>query len=106
MGMNRGEIWLARMAAPDKTRPVVLISRQSAYETRELLTVASVTTRVRMIASHVPVGRDEGLDREGAINCDSLSTVHRSQLRQRLSVLRPSKVAEVDDALRYSLGLD
>jgi len=59
-----------------------------------------------MIASHVPVGRDEGLDREGAINCDSLSTVHRSQLRQRLSVLRPSKAAEVDDALRYSLGLD
>ena len=104
--MNRGEIWLANMLAPDKPRPVVLVSRESAYENRELITVATVTTHVRDIDSHVPVGRYEGLDRESAMNCDQLSTIHRSQLRRRLAKLPPAKIAELNDALRYSLGLD
>lgn len=104
--MNRGDIWLARLLAPDKPRPVVLVSRQEAYGTRELLTFAPVTTRIRPLASHVPIGRADGLDRDSAINCDQLGTIHRSQLASRLAHLSEAKVAELDDALRFSLGLD
>jgi mRNA interferase MazF len=94
------------MLAPDKPRPVVLVSRESAYESRELITVATVTTHVRDLVSHVPVGRREGLDRDSAINCDQLSTIHRSQLTSRIAKLPPVKIAELNEALRYSLGLE
>ena len=103
--MKRGELWIADLPRPDKPRPVVLVSREEAYSIREVITVAPVTTRVRDIASHVRVGRDDGLEREGAINCDRLATIHRSQLKSRIARLRPDKLAELDDALHFALGL-
>ena len=54
----------------------------------------------------VPVGRRDGLDREGVVNCDQLGTIHRDQLIERIGELDPSTLAAVDDALRFSLGLD
>src|SRR2546427_6812490 len=104
--MKRGEIWLAELPLPDKRRPVVLVSRDAAYEVRDMLPVGPVTTRPRAVASHVAVGRDEGLDRNSAINCDRLQTVHRTVLRTKVGSLGPSAIDALDDALRYALGLD
>ena len=104
--MNRAEIWIADLPPPDKRRPVVLVSRGVAYETRELVTVAPITSRVRQIASHVLVGAEDGIQQRSAINCDRLQTIHRSLLRTRVGPLPAPKVQELDDALRYALGLD
>jgi mRNA interferase MazF len=104
--MKRGEVWVADLPPPDKRRPVVLVSREEAYGLREQLTVAPITTRLRAIASHVPVGRDDGLERESAINCDQVLTLHRSRLKSRIGPLSRSKIEELDTALRFSLGLD
>jgi mRNA interferase MazF len=104
--VNRGEIWIADLPPPDKRRPVVLVSRDTAYEAREIFTVAPVTTRLRQIGSHVAVGVDDGLTQRSAINCDRLQTVHRSLLKRYIASLTEARVAELDDALRYSLGLD
>jgi mRNA interferase MazF len=104
--VKRAEIWIADFPPPDKRRPVVLVSREAAYETREMLTVAPITTRLRAVASHVTVGAAEGLERPSAINCDRLQTIHRSVLRSYVGPLSDSKVEDLDDALRYSLGLD
>lgn len=87
-------------------RPVVLVSREEAYPRRSRFTVAPVTTRVRQIRTHVPVGPREGLDREGEVNCDALVTIERYRLIERIGALEPSMLADLDDALRFSLGLD
>lgn len=104
--LHRGDVWWATLAPPNKTRPVVLISREAAYGVRSRMAVAPVTTRIRRVPTHVPVGPRDGLDRDGAVNCDEVSTIHRSQLLERIGALDPSTLAEVDDALRFSLGLD
>ena len=104
--LHRGEVWWATLAPPNKTRPVVLLSRQTAYGIRAHMTVAPVTTRVRRVPTHVPVGPRDGLDRDSAVNCDELSTIHRNQLIELIGALDPSTLAAVDDALRFSLGLD
>ena len=103
--MKREEIWLADFPRPDKRRPVVLVSRSDAYELRQQVTVAPVTTHLRAIPSHVTLGPEDGVDRDSAINCDGLTTVQKSALRTRLGTLTRAKADELDRALRFSLGL-
>ena len=42
--MRRGEIWWADLAAPVGSRPVVLLSRNAAYNFREFVTISTVST--------------------------------------------------------------
>jgi mRNA interferase MazF len=104
--MNRGELWWARMPAPIGRRPVVLVSRASAYSARTNVTVAEVSRTVRGIPSEVPLGAADGLPRRCALNTDNLVTIPKTRLEARIALLRPAKLAALDDALRFSLGLD
>jgi mRNA interferase MazF len=101
--MKRGEVWWATL---DKRRPVVLLSRDEAYEVRAMVIVAPVSTTVRGFSVEVKVGRSEGLPRAGVINCDWLVTIPKSDLIERAGVLSATKVALLDEALRFALGLD
>lgn len=104
--LKRAEIWWARLPPPDKTRPVILVSREQAYAVRAYVTVARVTTRRRGLRSEVALGPKEGLSRECVANSDDLLTIHRRRLIERIGVIPESRVAELDSALAFSLGLD
>lgn len=101
--MKRGEVWWARV---DKRRPVVLLSRQEAYAVRAMVIVAPVSTTVRGFAVEVRVGRKEGLPRAAVVNCDWLVTVPKADLLERAGSLSGAKLAQLDDALKFALGLD
>jgi mRNA interferase MazF len=101
--MRRGEVWWARI---DKRRPVVLVSRDEAYGIRALVIVAPASTTVRDYAVEVKIGRREGLERSCVVNCDWLVTLPKRDLIQRAGVLGQTKLAQLDNALRFALGLD
>jgi mRNA interferase MazF len=101
--MKRGEIWWARV---DKRRPVVLVSRDEAYAVRALVIVAPVSTTVRGFALEVRVGAAEGLPRSAVVNCDWLATIPKADLLERVGVLSKAKLARLDGALRFALGLE
>ncbi len=101
--MKRGEVWWARV---DKRRPVVLFSRDEAYAVRALVIVAPATTTVRGYAVEVKLGRREGLPRECVVNCDWLVTLPKEDLLERAGSLTDSKRRQLDDALRFALGLE
>lgn len=101
--MRRGEVWWARV---DKRRPVVLVSRDEAYDVRALVIVAPVSTTLRGFALEVKVGRAEGLPRSAVVNGDWLVTVPKSDLLERAGVLSAEKLARLDAALSFALGLD
>lgn len=101
--MRRGEVWWARV---DKRRPVVLISRDEAYDVRALVIVAPATTTIRGYAVEVKLGRREGLSRSCVVNCDWLVTISKDHLESRVGVLSGEKLGQLDDALRFALGLD
>jgi mRNA interferase MazF len=60
--VRRGEVWWARV---DERRPVVLLSRNEAYDVRALVLVAPATTTVRGYAVEVKEG--DLLDRAGVL---------------------------------------
>jgi mRNA interferase MazF len=101
--VRRGEIW---WAAVDKRRPVVLLSRDEAYAVRAMVIAAPISTTIRGFAVEVRVGRREGLPETSVVNCDWLVTLPKRLLERRIGALSERKLAQLDDALRFALGLD
>lgn len=104
--MRRGGVWLAELPPPDRTRPVVLVSRDEAYAIRRHVTVAAITTRRRNPPTQVPVGVTHGLTRDSVVNCDLLFTLDRELLIDHVGDLGTGQLREVDEALKLALGLD
>lgn len=104
--MRRGEIWWADLPPPAGRRPVLLVSRHEAYAVRELLLVAPVTTRMRGIPTEVPLDKKDGLPKRCVVNADTLTTVPKRCLSNRVAALSTTKLREVDAALKFALGLD
>jgi len=104
--VRRGEIWWAELASPAGKRPVLLLSRNEAYAVRELVMVAPLTTRIRGIPSEVSLGDEDGVPRACVINVDTITTIAKASLRERLTALSAEKLKAVEEALHFSLGLE
>ena len=98
-GIARGDVWLYRFKAPDKRRPVVVLSRQAAIALLHTVMVAPVTSTIRGAPSEVTIGPDEGLKHESAISLDHVQTVEKARLVQHVGSLGPAKLRDVCRAL-------
>ena len=103
--MRRGEIWWAEVEPPAGRRPVVLLSRDEAYVVRSLIIVAPITTHIRHISSEVPLGADDGMPQNCVANLDTITTIPKDCLRNRLAALSPQKMKEVEAAIHFALGM-
>ena len=104
--MKRGEIWWAILELPVGRRPVVLLSRDVAYAIRTNVTVAEVTRTIRALRSEVALGKRDGLPQTCVVNTDNVATIPKARLESKIASLSALKRAELDEALRFSLGLD
>lgn len=104
--MRRGEVWWADLPPPAGRRPVLLLSRNEAYAVRELATVAPVTTRARRIPTEVALGPAEGLPKACVVNLDTITTIPRRTLADRIGPLPAEKLAAVETALLFALGFE
>jgi len=100
----RGDIWLYRFAAPDKRRPVLVLSRQAALLHLRTAVVAPITSTIHGIQSECRVGAVEGLKHDSVVNLDHLYTVPQSELRRWIGHLGEEKMDEVCAALAIALG--
>ncbi|MCY3022417.1 MAG: type II toxin-antitoxin system PemK/MazF family toxin [Planctomycetota bacterium] len=103
--MRRGEVCWYKFPHPDKRRPVVILTRDSALEFLHEVTVAPVTTTIRDIPTEVLLTRADGLPTDCAVNLDHIQTVSRSRLGPLIATLRPEKMAALRAALLFALGL-
>ena len=103
--MKRGEVRWYTFKAPDKKRPVVILTRSSVIEYFGVVTVAPVTSTVRDIPSEVPLGKNDGMPREWAVNLDHIQTVSRARVGRLIAVLSPEKLVQVKKAIYFALDL-
>jgi mRNA interferase MazF len=104
--LRRGEVRWYRFARPDKQRPVVILTRDSILEYLGEVSVAPITTTVRGIASEVRLGVEDGVPRDCAVNLDHVQTVAKGRLGALVATLSPGRMAEIREALLFSLGFD
>ncbi len=101
--MKRGEVRWYRFTHPDKRRPVVILSRNSAIDVLAEVTVAPVTSTTRDIASEVPLGETDGMPRSCAVNLDHIQTVAKNKVGKLIATLDMEKLAELRSAIRFAL---
>jgi mRNA interferase MazF len=105
-GIARGDIRLYRFAPPDKARPVVVLTRDSALQYLSTATVAPVTSSIRGVPSEVRLDEEDGMKSPCAVNLHNPVTVSQQRLGKRVAHLAPIRMREVCAALRFSLGCD
>lgn len=104
--MNQGDIYWYTFRAPDKRRPVLILTRNSAIRYLSAVTVAPVTATIRGIPSEVVVTAADGMLNDSAINCDNIQTVPKANLSRFMTQLSAAKMREVRTALEFALGFD
>ncbi|MBA7650179.1 putative endoribonuclease MazF5 [subsurface metagenome] len=103
--MKRGEIWWAELPSPIRKRPVVLLSRDEAYPIRNAVTVAEVTTTIRDIPVEVCLGPEDGLPKRCVANLDTIITIRKELLRERVCLLSAEKISQVNQAIKFAFCL-
>jgi mRNA interferase MazF len=104
--MERGEVRWYTFAEPDKTRPILILTRSSAIHYLNAVTIAPITTTIRGVPSEVPLSAADGLMGDCAANFYNVQTVPKSKVGAWISTLTPQRMAEVDRALQFALGIE
>ena len=102
----RRDVWLYRFAAPDKRRPVVVLTRQEVIGLLRTVMVAPITSAIHDAPSEVLVGVEEGLEGTSAVNLDHVQTVERLKLERYVGHLSAAKMRLVCRALALATGCD
>ncbi len=103
--IKRGEVRWYRFGTPDKRRPVVILTRDSAIEYLAELTVAPVTSTIRDIPTEVVLSRQDAVPRDCAVNCDHIQTVAKGKIGSAITTLTADRMEQVRQAVAFALDL-
>ena len=104
--MKRGEIYWYTFKAPNKRRPVLILTRSAIIPYLNTVTIAPITSTVRDIPSEVFLTTEDGMGRECAVNFDNIQTVDKSKIGELITQLSFERLEEVREAIYFALGLD
>ena len=96
-------IHLARL---DKTRPVLVLTRELVRPYLNTVTIAPITSVVRGLSTEVPVGPANGLTAPSVVACDHITTIPAAALGDQVGRLLEGQEAELSDAIRAAFDLD
>ena len=93
------------LAQLDKTRPVLILTREPVRPLLSRVTVAPITTTARGLSTEVPVGARNGLDHPCVVSCDNLTTIPVDALGRTIGRLLPDQEAALAEAIRSAFDL-
>lgn len=96
-------IHLARL---DKTRPVVVLTRELVRPHLTSVTIAPITTSVRGLSTEVAVGEANGLAAPSVISCDNITTIPTVALGRQIGLLLDGQEPALSEAIRAAFDLD
>jgi len=103
--VRRGEVRWYQFKAPDKKRPVVVLTRDSILEYLGEVTVAPITRTIRNIPSEVYLSTQDGMQQDCAANFDHIQTVSGTKIGSLITTLSKDKLQEVNEAIHFALNL-
>ncbi len=94
------------VAQLDKTRPVLVLTRELVRAHLQAVTVAPITTTIRGLSTEVPVGAANGLAGPSVVSCDNVTTIPTEALREQIGVLLDHQELPLSEAIRAAFDLD
>lgn len=104
--MKQGDIRWYTFKAPDKKRPVLVLTRSDVIDYLGEITVAPITTTIRDIPSEVALSTEDGMPKDCAINFDHIQTVQKGKLGALITTLPQNKMQFVKQAVVFAFGLE
>ena len=105
--VKHGDVNGYTFRAPDKRRPVLILTRSSAVSFLTGITVAPITTTIRGISSEVLLTPGEdGMLEDCVVNTDNIQTIQKANLGELITQLSHARMREVRAAIEFSLGFD
>ena len=96
-------IYLARL---DKTRPVLVLTRELVRPHLRRVTVAPITSTVRGLSAEVVVGVRNGLDHDSVVNLDNIVTIPVADLGRQVGFLHPDQERALSEAIAAAFDLE
>ena len=103
-GLRRGDVRLYRFPIPDKERPVVIMTQDSAIDHLATVTVAPITSSIRDVPSQVVLDEHDGMKQPCVVNLHKLITVRKANVGQRVASLSERRLAEICAAMNFEVG--
>lgn len=109
----RGEVWYTDLS-PSKgseqggMRPVLVIQNDVGNRHAPTTIVAPITSKLtkHLLPTHTPIKQGEGgLRAESIVLLEQVRVIDKSRLLQKLGTLDSEKMADVDKAIKISLGV-
>lgn len=104
--MERGEVRWYKFKPPDKERPAVVLTRDSALQFLGEATIAPITSTIRGIPTEVLLGESDSMKTACVVNLDHVQTVSKGKLGALITKLSEAKMSEIKQALLFAYGFD
>ena len=96
-------IHLARL---DKSRPVLVLTRELVRPHLNTVTVAPITKTIRGLSTEIAVGTENGLDDRCVVACDHVTTIPVTALGRQVGLLLDEQETDLTRAIHAAFDLD
>lgn len=96
-------IHLARL---DKSRPVLVLTRELVRPHLNTVTVAPLSTTIRGLSTEVVCGPANGLAERSVVACDHITTIPAASLGRQIGYLLDEQEPQLTDAIHNAFDLD
>ena len=103
-GVAKGDVRLYKSQPPDKKRPVLVLTRDSAIPYLTSVTVAPITSTIRGVPFEVLLSEEHGMKSACVKNLHNLITLPQVRIGRHVARLNSTRMAEIWAALQFSRG--
>jgi mRNA interferase MazF len=90
----------------DKSRPVLILTRELVRPHLSTVTVAPITTTIRGLSTEVHLDAANGLSGPSVVSCDNLTTIPVEALGAQIGVLLDHQEQKLSEAVQAAFDLD
>lgn len=90
----------------DKSRPVLILTREAVRPHLNTVTVAPITTTVRGLSTEILVDSANGLQERSVVACDHITTIPVAVLGKQIGRLLDAQETDLTEAIRAAFDLD
>ena len=104
--MKRDDVVWYKFQKPNKTRPVLIITRDAAIPELNALTVIPLTTVIRDLPSEIFLSVENGMPQDCVANVDGIHNVPKHLLFGHITHFTDEHLDQVLPAIRFAFGFE
>jgi mRNA interferase MazF len=94
------------LAHLDKTRPVLVLTREAVRPHLTNVAVAPITSTIRGLSTEVPVGTANGLEHDSVVSLDNIQTIPAHLLGRQIGLLLIAQEEALSRAVHAAFDLE